>query len=272
MALAIFNLIFVPAALFAKPDGAALVQAIATWSPLQGGVTTAFVTLLMATIGATVTPWMIFFQQSAVVDKGMTTADVPHGRFDTAIGAVLAAIAGVAAVVVAAPLFVNHVDSSKFASGADFATALQPLIGTTGATLFALGIIEAGAVAAMTISTSSAYAFGETARASHSLNLDFSQGRLFYATAVVSTLFAAAVVLIPGAPLLAITLAVNVIATLLMAPALLLLLLLVNDREIMGAQANGLWGNLVGGGIVVGIVLVGAFYALITVFPGLLPQ
>jgi Mn2+/Fe2+ NRAMP family transporter len=272
MALAVFNLIFVPAALFAKPDGAALVQAIATWSPLQGGVTAAFVTLLMATIGATVTPWMIFFQQSAVVDKGMTTADVPHGRLDTALGAALAAIAGVAAVVVAAPLFVNHVDSSKFASGADFATALQPLIGTTGATLFALGIIEAGAVAAMTISISSAYAFGETARASHSLNLDFSQGRLFYATAIVSTLFAAAVVLIPGAPLLAITLAVNVIATLLMAPALLLLLLLVNDREIMGAQANGLSGNIVGGGIVVGIVLVGAFYALITVFPGLLPQ
>jgi Mn2+/Fe2+ NRAMP family transporter len=272
MALAVFNLIFVPAALFAKPDGAALAQAIATWSPLHGGVTTAFVTLLMATIGATVTPWMIFFQQSAVVDKGMTTADVPQGRLDTGIGAALAAIAGVATLLAAAPLFVNNVDSSKFASGADFATALQPLIGTTGATLFALGIIEAGAVAAMAISTSSAYAFGETVRARHSLNLDFSQGRLFYATAIVSTLFAAAVVLIPGAPLLAITLAVNVIATLLMAPALLLLLLLVNDREIMGAQANRLWGNLVGGAIVVGIVLVGAFYALITVFPGLLPQ
>jgi hypothetical protein len=58
-------------------------------------------------------------------------------------------------------------------------------------------------------------------------------------------------------------------ATLLMAPAVLLLLLLVNDREIMGAQANGLPGNLVGGTIVVGIVLVGAFYAVITVFPGL---
>jgi hypothetical protein len=101
----------------------------------------------------------------AVQDKGLTTADLPQGRLDTAIGAALAAIAAVATLVAAAPLFVNNVDASKFASGADFATALRPLIGTTGATLFALGMIEAGAVAAMTISTSSAYAFGETARA-----------------------------------------------------------------------------------------------------------
>lgn len=270
MALAVFNLLFVPAALFAHPDGVALARAAATWSPLPGGVTTAFVTLILATVGATVTPWMIFFQQSAVVDKGLTTADLQQGRLDTAIGAILAAIAAVATLVAAAPLFVNSVDASKFASGADFATALKPFLGLVGATLFALGLIESGAVAAMTISTSSAYAFGETARARHSLNLDFSQGRLFYAAAILSTLVAAAVVLIPGAPLLAMTLTVNVIATLLMAPALLLLLLLVNDREIMGAYANGPRANLFGGAILVAIMLVGAVYGVVTVFPGIL--
>ena len=125
-------------------------------------------------------------------------------------------------------------------------------------------------MAAMTISTSSAYALGETIHARHSLNLDYSQGRLFYGVAIVSTLIAAAVVLIPGAPLLAMTLTVNVIATLLMAPALLLLLLLVNDGEIMGAQANGWRANLAGGTIVAGIALVGALYGVITVFPDLL--
>jgi Mn2+/Fe2+ NRAMP family transporter len=237
---------------------------------LQGGVTTAFVTLIMANIGATVTPWMIFFQQSAVVDKGLTVADVREGRLDTAVGALIAAIAAIATVVATAPLFAAGVDVSKFVSGADFASALAPVIGSTGATLFALGVIEAGVVAAMTISTSSAYAFGETLQARHSLNLSFSQGRLFYGTAIVSAVVAAAIVLIPGAPLLAMTLTVNVIATLLMAPALLLLLLLVNDREIMGAHANGRRANLLGGGIVVALMLVGALYGVITVFPGLL--
>src|SRR5271165_4539244 len=272
MALAVFNLLFIPAALFAHPDGAALVHAIGTWSPLKGGVTAAFVTLILANIGATVTPWMIFFQQSAVVDKGLTTADLGEGRLDTAIGAVLAAIAAIATLVAAAPLFENNVDVSKFASGADFATALRPYLGSVGATLFALGMIEAGVVAAMTISASSAYAMGETARERHSLNLDFSQGWLFYGAAIASTVVAAAIVLIPGAPLLAMTLTVNVIATLLMAPALLLLLLLVNDREIMGAHANTWRANIVGGAIIVALVLVGAAYGVITVFPGILGQ
>jgi Mn2+/Fe2+ NRAMP family transporter len=270
MALAVFNLLFIPAALFAHPSGAALVHATLAWGPIPGGMTAAFVTLCMANIGATVTPWMIFFQQSAVVDKGLTAADIGEGRVDTAIGAIIAAIAAIATVVAAAPLFAHHVDVSSFASGADFATALRPYLGTTGATLFALGIIEAGLVAAMTISTSSAYALGETTHARHSLNLDFSQGTLFYGTVILSTLIAAAVVLIPGAPLLALTLTVNVIATLLMAPALLFLLLLVNDREIMGDHANTWRANLAGGSIVGLIAVVGIFYGVITAFPGLL--
>ena len=270
MALAAFNLLFIPAALCAHPSGAALARAAASWGPLPGGANAAFVTLILANIGATVTPWMIFFQQSAVVDKGLTRADLPQGRMDTAIGATVAALAAIATLVAAAPLFTHHVDVSRFASGADFATALRPYLGSTGSTLFALGIVEAGLVAAMTISTSSSYALAETMSVRHSLNLDFAGGRLFYGASILSTLVAAGVVLIPGAPLLAMTLTVNVIATLLMAPALLLLLLLVNDREIMGGLANGWRGNLAGGTIVVAIAAVGAFYGVTIVFPALL--
>jgi len=255
--LACFNLLFVPAALFAHPSGAALAHAVATWGPLPGGLSKTFLMLVLANIGATVTPWMIFFQQSTVVDKGLTRADLSQGRMDTAIGAVVAAIAA-------------HVNVSLFANGADFATALRPFLGTTGATLFALGIVEAGLVAAMTISTSSSYALAETVSARHSLNLGFAQGRLFYGAAIGSTLLAAAIVLIPGAPLLAMTLAVNVIATLLMAPALLFLLLLVNDHEIMGDLANTWRANLAGGTIIVAISLVGALYGVVTVFPSIL--
>lgn len=270
MALAAGNLLFVPAALLAHPNGAALAHAVINWGPLPGGVNTAFVTLILANIGATVTPWMIFFQQGAVVDKGMTRADLLQGRLDTAIGAALAAVAAIATVVAAAPLFAHHVDVSRFASGADFATGLRPLLGTTGATLFALGMVEAGLVAAATISTSTSYALAETLSAQHSLNLGFAQGRLFYGAAILSTLVAATIVLIPGAPLLAMTLTVNVIATLLMAPALLFLLLLVNDGEIMGDLANGWRANLAGGTIVVALCLVGVLYGVITVFPYLL--
>src|ERR1700728_5259244 len=108
MGLAVFNLLFVPAALLAHPNGANLVHALATWGPLPGGFNTAFLTLVLANVGATVTPWMIFFQQSAVVDKGLTTADVPQGRLDTAIGAAVAGAAAIGALVGATPLLVHH--------------------------------------------------------------------------------------------------------------------------------------------------------------------
>jgi Mn2+/Fe2+ NRAMP family transporter len=270
MLLAVGNLLFIPAAFFAHPNAGTIARAVATWGPIPGGAGTAFFTLILANIGATVTPWMIFFQQSAVVDKGMTVADIGEGRLDTAVGTGLAALVAIATVVAAAPLFTHHIAVANFANAADFASALRPYLGNVGATLFALGMIEAGLLAAMTISTSSAYALAESLRHRHSLNLGLSEGAVFYGAALLSAFVAAVAVIIPGAPLLAISITVNVIATLLMAPALLLLLLLVNDREIMGDLANGRVANIAGGAIVIGIAAVGAAYGLITVFPNLL--
>jgi Mn2+/Fe2+ NRAMP family transporter len=264
--LAAGNLLFIPAALLAHPHPAAVLHALAFWSPLPGGFNNKFLVLLLANIGATVTPWMIFFQQSAVVDKGLTRRDITQGRLDTAIGALIAASTAIATVLATAPLHLAHINASRLSSGADFATALQPYLGHAGAAMFALGMTEAGLVAAMTISTSSSYALAETFSVGGSLNLDFRSGRWFYGAAIASTLLAAAIVLIPGTPLLALSVAVNVIATLLMAPALLFLLLLVNDREIMGSLANGPMANFAGGAIIIGISLVGAVYGVMTVF------
>ena len=278
MGLAAFNLLFVPAALLSHPDGAALAHALATWGPLPGGFT-----LGVPHAGAR----QCRRDRDAMDDllpaeRGRRQGLDPRRRAARPDGhgdrRALAAAAAIATLVAAAPLFAAKVDVTQFANGADFATALVPLIGSTGATLFALGILEAGLVAAMTISTSSSYSLAETVAAAektssrHSLNLDFAHGRLFYGAAIGSTLLAAGIVLIPGAPLLAMTLTVNVIATLLMAPALLLLLLLANDAEIMGDLANGRWANLAGGTIVVAIAVVGALYGVITAFPNLLPK
>jgi len=262
MTLAAANLLFIPAALLAHPDPGAIARAIVTWQPLAGGVNKPFLMLVMANIGATVTPWMLFFQQSAVVDKGLTRADLGIARLETAAGAFVAAVIAIAALVAAAPLFAHHVETSSFAGGADFATALHPYIGSTGAAIFALGMIEAGLIAAMTISTSSAYSVGEVLRRGHSLNLPLSQGASFYGISIGSIAVAAAVVLIPHAPLLAMTLAVNVIATVLMGPALIFVLLLANARDLVGDLANSARANVAGGAIVAGITIVGAVYAV----------
>jgi Mn2+/Fe2+ NRAMP family transporter len=271
LGFAVFNLIFIPVAIMVHPVSSQVVHAFFTWRPLPGGITTQFILLIMANIGATVTPWMLFFQQSATVDKGLTTADIRHGRIDTALGAGIAAIAAIATVLAVTPLFAHHIAAANF-QGAEFAQALTPFIGKFGASLFAIGIFEAGLVAVITISCSTAYAFGEVMGTPHSLNNSLREGWPFYAVLVAAAAIAAVLVLIPHAPLVFIVLIVNVIATLSMPPAIVFLLLLVNDREIMGEHANTRLANFFGIAVTVALVLAGLIFGVTTVFPNLLPS
>jgi Mn2+/Fe2+ NRAMP family transporter len=269
LGLAIFNGLFIPAAILARPDWHSVGHALLTWSPLPTGDRYEILVLILATIGATVTPWMLFFQQSAVVDKGMQPRDVGAGRFDTILGASLAAVFAIATILATAPLFHHGIDASQF-QGAEFAQALEPWIGHLGAALFALGIFEAGIVAAIAISTSSAYAFGEVFQTGHSLNRPLREAWAFYVVLIGSACVAAALVLIPRVPLEFIALTVNVIAVLAMPPALVFLLLLVNDRDVMGEQVNGVWGNVAGATVTVLLIVAGLGFGIATVFPKLL--
>ncbi|MGH9774707.1 MAG: NRAMP family divalent metal transporter [Candidatus Acidiferrales bacterium] len=264
--LAVFNALFIPAAILARPDWHAAGRAFATWSPLPRGNPYEILVLLLATVGATVTPWMVFFQQSAVVDKGMQPRDINAGRLDTLLGAVFAAVFAIAAILATAPLSRHGINATDF-QGAQFAQALEPWIGHVGAALFALGIFEAGIVAAITISTSSAYAFGEVLETGHSLNRPLREAWPFYLILAGSASAAAALVLVPTFPLELVVLTVNVIAVLAMPPALAFLLLLVNDREVMAEHVNGFWANVAGITVTVLLVLAGIGFGLATVFP-----
>jgi Mn2+/Fe2+ NRAMP family transporter len=262
---AMFNLVFVPVALLTHPHWGAIGSALITWGP-RPGLTQETVLVLLSNIGATVTPWMLFFQQSAIADKGLTTHDIRFGRIDTALGATLAALAALATIICTAPLFAHGMSTGNF-EAAEFAQALQPFVGHWGAALFALGMFEAGMVAAVTISTSSAYAFGEVAHRPHSLNLPFQQGKSFYLVLILEAAAAAGLVLIPGIPLVYIVLLVNVIAVLAMPPALLFLYMLVNDREIMGDLVSPLWANTLALAVVVILVAAGLLFGISVVAP-----
>jgi len=266
LGLAIFNTLFIPAALLAHPDWLAAGHALLTWTPLPTGSRYEILVLILADIGATVTPWMLFFQQSAVVDKGLQPRDINAGRFDTGLGVLLAAVCAIATILATTPLFHHGINAVDF-QGAQFAEALRPWIGHAGAALFALGIFEAGIVAAIAISTSSAYAFGEVFQTGHSLNRPLREAWPFYLTLLGSAAAAAALVLIPRFPLEFVVLTVNVIAVLAMPPALAFLLLLVNDKEVMGEHVNSTWANVAGVGVTILLILAGVGFGLATVFP-----
>lgn len=265
---AAFNLIFVPVALMVHPHWSSVGRVLLTWRPLPGGFTQATLILILSNIGATVTPWMLFFQQSATADKGLTRRDVRFGRIDTVLGAALAGIAALAVVLATTPLFSHQMQAENF-QAAEFAQALQPWIGRFGAALFAIGMVEAGMVAAITISVSSAYAFGEVARKPHSLNLPMRDGKAFYSVLLLCAAIAAAIVLIPSLPLVKVVLIVNVIAVLAMPPALIFLFMLANDREVMGDLVTPPSLNVLATTIVVLLVSAGLLFGISVIAPNM---
>jgi Mn2+/Fe2+ NRAMP family transporter len=265
LAAAVFNLIFIPVALMTHPSWHSVGHAFITWQPLPGFNQDTLL-IVLADIGATVTPWMLFFQQSATVDKGMTTKDIRFGRIDTILGAALASTAALATILATVPLFGRQMTADNF-QAAEFAQALQPIIGRFGASLFALGMVEAGIVAAITISTSSAYAFGEVTHKPHSLNLPMGEGKSFYAVLSLCAVAAAAIVLIPGLPLVYVVLVVNVVAVLAMPPALVFLFMLVNDKEIMGDLVSPLWINILSAAVVFILTAAGILFGISIIAP-----
>jgi Mn2+/Fe2+ NRAMP family transporter len=211
LGLAIFNGLFLVAAVMARPHWGRAARSLATFSPFPGGSLNTLLLLVASTIGATVTPWMVFFQQSASADKGLTHRDIRHGRLDTVMGSAVAALFGCAAFIAGTRLAGQPGAGTRGLAGAGFPSALAHVSGHAVGMVFAFGLIEAGAVAVLTIGAATAYSAGECIGAAHSFNSRPRSALLFYAANITSALIAAVVILIPGAPLLSIALNANVL-------------------------------------------------------------
>ena len=262
LGLAIFNGLFLAAAIMAKPGWGSVGQSMVTFSPFPGGSFNTLLLLLASTIGATVTPWMVFFQQSASADKGLTPRDLLHGRIDTIIGGALAAVFGCGALIAGAALLTHGGANIQGLAGAGFPGALRAVAGPGVATIFALGLVEAGAVAVLTISASTGYAAAEAIGVRSSLNNSPRHAALFYSATTAVALLAAGIILVPGAPLLSIALNANVLATVLLPVTLVFMIMLANDRRLMGRLRNTRAMNRTAIAIVVFVSVCGAAYGI----------
>ena len=149
------------------------------------------------------------------------------------------------------------------------AQAAQVIIGSyplVGAAL-AIGLFDAGLLGAICISMASSWAMGEVFGWAHSINNKITEAPMFYAFYIISLVVAGIVVLIPGAPLVLITLFVQVIAVTLLPAALVFLILLLNQEELMGRYKNTLIQNIIGIAIVAMIVILSTLYAISVLFP-----
>ncbi len=273
----IFNFVYIPAALWAMetptaPGWNGVLRGL--FLPhLSSGLTGDLLFIIMANIGTTIAPWMIFFQQSAVVDKGLDIHDIKFGRWDTLIGSFLTCIVAVFIIIATAAVFYYHYPPITIEDAKQTAEAIVPLLpsghGVLARKLFAIGLFDAGFLGALCISLSSSWAVGEVFGWAHSLNLKVKDAPWFYLIYLIMLITSGAVVLIPGAPLVTITMFVQVVAVTLLPAALVFLLLLLNDESCMGKHTNTAWENYANWSIVIIVAVMSTLLGISTLFPGL---
>lgn len=242
--VAFLNMIFLVVAGMTHPDMAAIGHAFAAWNvpqELQDGV----IWFVIATIGNAIAPWMIFFQGSGTVDKGVTAKELRLGRIDTALGTIIQVIIAAGIIIGGAALF-GHVTNLDSAGPSDMIGAFHDVSGRWTAILFGLGLFNAGFLASITVSLSSSWSIAELFGWSKSLNDKISEAPKFYAVYIGSLVLAALAILIPNLPLDLIAIITQVIGGILMLPLLIFMVLMTSDKKLMGEYRTKLFGRIWG--------------------------
>jgi Mn2+/Fe2+ NRAMP family transporter len=253
-----FNFVYIPAAFCAALGPAAVL------------------TLIMANIGTTITPWQIFFQQSAVVDKGMDIKDIRYGKIDTFAGSLVTCIVAAFIIVATAAAFYYHPSGQIVVESAAETASRMPEVlpphpwGDTAKALFAIGLFDAGFLGALCISLATSWALGEVFGWAHSLNKSVREAPWFYVAYLVMLVSSGTVSLISSTHVQdAITIFVQVVAVTLLPAALVFLILLLNDKPLMGDHVNTRSQNIANWSITVFVIVVSTAFGLSVLFPRL---
>lgn len=235
----------------------------------EGGITASLMFLVIAIVGTTIAPWQLFFQQSCVADKRLRFSDLKWARLDTFLGAVFT-------IVVAACMMIAgnaaRMHGISFIDPAQMANDLRLISGEAIRNGILLLMINAAVLGTTAISLSSAWAYGEARGWPHSLEMPVGKAPGFYLTYIACVGLAAAIVLIPGAPLQLIILGVQVLAGIMLPSAIIFLQLLLNDKQILGAEyVNKPWNNWVNWTIIIVLFILSLILAAQVVAPNLFP-
>lgn len=232
-----------------------------------GGKLSEVMLLIIAIVGTTVGPWQLFFQQSYVIDKRITTRFVSYERIDLMIGIVLVIIGAVAMMAFTAATFAGHPEFGNFQHAGAVAAGLEKYVGRTAGVFFALALLDASVIGAMAVSLATAYAIGDVLSLRHSLHRKPGDAKAFYAVYGGLVVLAAALVLAPGTPLGLLTNAVQTLAGVLLPSATVFLLLLCNDKAVLGPWINGRWMNLFTGTVIGILVMLSIILTASVLYP-----
>ncbi|MBD0741291.1 NRAMP family divalent metal transporter [Streptomyces sp. CBMA152] len=195
--------------------------------------------LIIAIVGTTVAPWQLFFQQSFVIDKRITPRFMKYEKVDLWIGIAIVVVGAAAMMGFTAATFAGTKEFGQFTDAAGVAQGLEAHAGKLAGVLFAVALLDASIIGAFAVSLSTAYAIGDVMGMKHSLHRGIKGAKGFYAVYAGLVAVAATVVLIPGSPLGLLTQGVQTLAGVLLPSASVFLLLLCNDKAVLGPWANG---------------------------------
>ena len=259
------NFVAIPLAIVSHPHaGSILHHAFAPG--VQGGISSTSMLLIIAIVGTTVAPWQLFFQQSNVIDKRITPRWINYERADTAIGSVVVILGAAALLIAAASAFSGTPLHGQFADAGAVASGLGQRLGSAAGGLFAIALLNASIIGAAAVTLASSYAFGDVFGRRHSLHHGPSEAKAFYGSYAAMVALAAGIVLIPGAPLGTITTAVQALAGVLLPSATVFLVLLCNDKAVLGPWTNPGWLNAIAAAIVGVLVVLSAILTATTLF------
>jgi NRAMP (natural resistance-associated macrophage protein)-like metal ion transporter len=267
--LCLLDVTWIIFAVLVHPGAGAVVRNALIPSIPKGGITTDLVFLIIAIVGTTIAPWQLFFQQSCVADKKLRFKDLKFARLDTFIGACFTVIVGGGMMIVGYVMFSHHLN---YEDPAQMAMSIAPIMGNVVKNGVLLLFVNAAVLGATAVSLSSAWAYSEVRGWKNSLEISFWQAPKFYAIYIVATVLAAAIVLIPNAPLQTIIIGVQVLAGLMLPSAIIFLQLLLNDKELLGEEfVNKRWNNIVNWIIIVILFILSIALAVQVILPNLFP-
>jgi len=212
-----------------------------------------YLTMAVGLVGTTIAPWMQFYLQSSMVDKGLKVEDYPYARMDVVVGSVMVNV--VAFFIVMLCAITMYQGGIRIETARDAALALKPMAGNYCSGLFAFGLLNASLFAASILPLSTAYTICEAFGWESSLNRKFLEAPQFYGLYSIMIILGSGIILLPNVPLIPIMYYSQVINGLLLPLILIIMLLLINDRKIMGEYTNSRFMNFISWATVAALIL-----------------
>jgi NRAMP (natural resistance-associated macrophage protein)-like metal ion transporter len=223
--------------------------------------------LIVAIVGTTVAPWQLFFQQSYIIDKRITPRFINYERADLWIGIAIVVVGAAAMFGFSDAVFAGHAGFGHFTDAAGVAQGLGANASRVAGDLFAVALLDASIIGAAAVGLATAYASADVLGVKHSLHRPVGQAKGFYACYTGLMAVAAALVLVPGVPLGLLTEGVQTLAGVLLPSATVFLLLLCNDKDVLGPWVNSWRLNVFTAGVVWVLILLSIILTASVLFP-----